>query len=212
MIRFRLCGMGIGISVGFFAVLSLMLYMDQTGLLLPTLEATLFHELGHLVAMWSLGCRPRAIECRVGAITIRGRLEVSQRSEALICLAGPLMNLVLFQLEFLCYYWFGWPFLLKRSLVMLVMGLFHLLPIKGLDGGTVLFGCLTGRCSAKCVAVICNTVSLVALLSLILLGLLIFWQTGKNPTLVLLALYLLFAELVAKKKNKDCNLGQNAVQ
>lgn len=212
MICIRIRGLTLEVSVGFCALLSLMLYIDQTGLMLPTLEATLVHELGHLVVMWFLGCRPNAIQFRVGAIDLRGGLPASPWEAALISAAGPLCNLIWFQLEFLCYYFLGWDCLLQRSMVMLVMGFFHLLPISGMDGGTVLYGCLAGRLQEGKVQCISRMISYTSLAALLFVGVGIFWLGKQNPSMLLLALYLLFAELVSKKKIKDCNLGRNAVK
>ena len=51
MISVKFFGVEIKVSVGFFCALSFMLYVDKTGMMLLTLKATLFHELGHIIAI-----------------------------------------------------------------------------------------------------------------------------------------------------------------
>ncbi len=203
MIHIRLLGISFGASVGFFALISFMLYIDQTGVFLQTLEATLIHELGHFGAMCLLGSCPKAVECRIGAVVLRGRLGVSPKREAFICFAGPLINITVFQIMFLIYYFWGFGWCLSRALVNLVMGIFHLLPIEGLDGGTVIFWILSGRCNQKTTNLVCRVVTFVFLLGLLVCSIFVFLENRKNPSLILLVIYLIFLNVVKKKEKQS---------
>lgn len=201
MIKFKAFGVYIGVSVGFLALLSLMLYIDKTGVLLITLEATLFHELGHIVMMYLLGYSFEKIELKIGAVAICGKFNYSLKSELLIALAGPAFNFLLFAVFSAVYYFLSAP-VLYNALVMLVMAVFHMLPIKGLDGGTVLNCLLSKQLSYKTVSAIVNTFSLIFIFVLIALGAIVLLDTKQNPSLVFLGLYLLFGFFVGKNKKE----------
>lgn len=201
MIKFKIFGVYIGVSVGFLGLLSLMLYIDKTGLMLITLQATLFHELGHLLMMYWLGYGFEKIELKIGAVAICGKFNHSLKSELLIALAGPAFNFLFFAVYLAVCYFSSAP-VLYHALVMLIMGIFHMLPIMGLDGGTVLENLISRRFSYKTVLTTVNIVSLVFVFGLIAFGIVVLLDTRQNPSLVFLGLYLLFGFFVGKNKKE----------
>ena len=128
MITFKIFGINLSISIAFMGVYTLMLYIDKTGLMLPTLLATIIHEAGHFAALLVFKSKPQRIILRVGAIGISGRFLLSPLKEITMLIMGPFFNIVLF----FCFYWvynlFGFITFLNMSLVMLVVGVFNLLP------------------------------------------------------------------------------------
>lgn len=109
----------------------------------------LIHELGHACTARSFGWRVRKIEL----LPFGGVAEMDEygnrpiKEEALVILAGPLMNLIMIGMAFFSLYagyWseaFAYQFLEYNLLILL----FNLLPIWPLDGGKLmqLFLCLT---------------------------------------------------------------------
>lgn len=201
MIKFKIFGVYIGVSVGFLGILSFMLYIDKTGLMLITLQATLFHEMGHALMMYWLGYGFEKIELKIGAVAICGKFNHSLKSETLIALAGPLFNFLFFSVYLAVNCFFNAQ-LLYHALVMLVIGVFHMLPINGLDGGTVLKNLLLKRLSYKTACSIVNIVSLVFIFGLIAFGIVVLLDTRQNPSLVFLGLYLLFGFFVGKNQKQ----------
>ena len=201
MISFRFLGLIIKISVGFLGALSFMLYIDKTGMMLLTLKATFFHELGHLITMCCYGYKPQKIELRIGAFLLCGRFDYSIKKELFIALSGPLANLILSAVCFVLYYFYGFK-TLTEALVMLVMGAFHLLPISELDGGTVLKCILTRLFSQKTALILQKAVSLILIFCLLALGVFVFITTKNNPSLILLGFYLLFCLFFSNNKKQ----------
>ena len=96
---------------------------------------------------------------------------------------------------FIAYYYSGIEELFTRCLVMLTVGCFHLLPIQGLDGGSVLYCLLAGRCGEQTLRCVLRTVSLVCCAAIFCLGVAVFRESGWNPSLILLSVYLLIGGL-----------------
>lgn len=190
--RFRLFGTEIYVSFLFFAVITFMLAVDRTGYCLPTLCAAAFHETGHLFAMWISDCRPKAIRLVPASVSIVSEFPRKRYGEMLIAVSGPLFNIVLFCSLMINYKLTAGDISLTYALINLVIGCFNLLPVKGLDGGTVLeillSGTLGGRDAAervvKIISVIIGLVFLFTATFLILGGRL-------NLSLVIVGIYVL---------------------
>ncbi len=136
--KFKLLGTEIYISFLFCAVLCFMLVIDRTGLIVPTLFAVLIHEAGHLFAMCVADCQPRAIRLIPTSVQIVRGFSPKRGGEVGITLCGPLANVSVFLSLFINYKLFGSEQSLKFALLNLVIALFNLLPVSGLDGGTLL--------------------------------------------------------------------------
>lgn len=136
--RFKLFGTEVYISFLFAAVVALMLTIDRTGLVIPTLFAVFIHETGHLFAMWVTECAPKRIRLIPASVQIVRSFSIKPHGEIAIALCGPLANLVLFLTLFLNYLSFGNETVLNFALLNLIIGIFNLLPVCGLDGGTIL--------------------------------------------------------------------------
>jgi len=156
------------LKIGFFAImLALSFLLDPSPLSLCSLLAALLHELGH-IAMARI-CHIRLRECKVGiygAGLIPDGSLYSYGQEILLCLAGPLTNLLTACLllpikindtnEFLQGFFFA----------SLVLGLLNLLPIKGFDGGRVLHALLSLRLQPHTVSLITSACSFLCIFSL----------------------------------------------
>lgn len=143
--RFKLFGTRIYVSFLFAAAVALMLAVDRTGLVVPTLFAVFIHESGHLFAMWACGSAPKSIRLIPASVQIVRGFSPRPGGEVAIALCGPLTNLVLFFTLLLNYYAFHHETVLNFALLNLIFGLFNLLPVRGLDGGTLLTALLCRR-------------------------------------------------------------------
>ncbi len=143
--RFKLFGTEIYISFFFAAVITAMLAFDRTGLIIPVIFTVVMHELGHLFAMWVLDCQPKRIRLVPAAVEITNKMPVKQKKEIIIAVCGPAVNIVIFFTLYFNYMAFGRDTSLYYALINLLIGVFNLLPVTGLDGGNILFALLSKK-------------------------------------------------------------------
>ncbi len=136
--KFKLFGTQIYISFLFCATLCFMLAIDRTGLVIPTLFAVLIHETGHLLAMWAADCQPHAIRLIPTSVQIIRGFSPKKCGEAAIAVCGPVANLAVFGTLFINYKIFDASQSLVFAILNLVIAAFNMLPVSGLDGGTLL--------------------------------------------------------------------------
>ena len=129
----------IHISPAVLALLAAFIWLSSAALLAAVLLAALCHELGHYLALRAMGGRVEAITiAATGAeMRIAPDSRLSYGRELLATIAGPAVNLLLaLLLAFL-----GWyvPILYLLAGVQLLLGIFNLLPVTPLDGGSILW-------------------------------------------------------------------------
>lgn len=200
MINFKFLKTKFSISVGFVGLICLMLYIDRSGLILPSFLASLIHETGHIFCLLIFKTHIEKISLKIGTAEIKGNFLIPRKSEIIMTFFGPFFNLLFFILTLFLYLHFKNIGLLNFSLINLILGVFNLLPIFSLDGGTVLFLLLSSKMSASLSKKIYIIISFITLTSLFVLGLFVFFKTKTNPTLILLCVYLLFSILLSKNK------------
>lgn len=90
------------VSASFYALISVLLFFDEQNIVPWALFACSLHEMGHLMAIYTLGGKVSVIRLSlVGAEIIPNRNTLfSYVEEILIILAGPLTNISVFV-------WFG---------------------------------------------------------------------------------------------------------
>ena len=136
--RFRFFGTEIYISFLFWTLIVFMIATDRTGLAIPTLFSVLLHEVGHLVFMWICECEPKSIKLVPASISITKGISRKKCGDLVISLAGPAVNLIMFCSLYINYLITKNPFSFDCSLINLALFTFNMLPVSGLDGGTVL--------------------------------------------------------------------------
>ncbi len=147
--RFKLLGTEFYISFLFAAVITAMIAFDRTGYILPLLFAVLMHEGGHLAAMWILDCAPKRVRLVPASVEITAKMTASHKNEIAVALCGPLVNIILFITFGLNYLVYKRSLSLICCLINLLIAAFNLLPVRGLDGGTVLFTLISRKSPEK---------------------------------------------------------------
>lgn len=175
-----------------------MLAVDRTGLVIPTLFAVFIHESGHLLAMWASDCQPRAIRLIPTSVQIIREFSPKRCGEIAVTLCGPLANLVIFGVLLANYFIFKNEQVLTFSILNLVIAVFNLLPVSGLDGGTLLtaaIACFTDIYKAEGIVRIVTAVfAVMAFLTGVYL-----WASGTlNISVFIVAVYLMVCSLVKK--------------
>ena len=194
--RFKLFGTEFYISFLFAAVITAMLVFDRTGFILPMFFAVLVHELGHLTAMWVLDCAPKRIRLVPAAVEITAKFGNSGKYEIFIALCGPAINLLLFATLFVNYLAFGNEGYLTVGLINLLIGLFNLLPVTGLDGGTVLFNILCRKAEPSKAALIMRIINFSVALSALVIAVTLCFKGQFNLSFFILALYLAVMSII----------------
>lgn len=194
--RFRAFGTEFYISFLFAAVITAMLAFDRTGFILPLLFAVLIHELGHLTAMWILDCAPKRIRLVPAAVEITTKLQSGGKYEIFIALCGPAVNLLLFATLFVNYLAFNNDGYLTVGLINLLIGLFNLLPVTGLDGGTVLFNILCRKTEPSKAALIMRIINFSVALAALITAVTLCFKGQFNLSFFILALYLAVMSII----------------
>lgn len=212
MLDFKFLGVNFSLSVGFLGTITLMLYIDKSGLMLPTLLSTLTHEFGHLLSLLVFNSKPKKVVLKVGSIGILGNFLLNKKGELFLYLAGPVLNFICFLLFLAVGQIFKTAFLMNFALINIVLCIFNLLPVMGLDGGSIIYLLICEKFKPSAVNIACLIISLITAALIFILGVNIFLTTKTNPTLILLALYLVLGLLMAKKQNNYCNISKNRVK
>ena len=144
--EFKFLGTKIYISFLFAALVCFMIALDRTKLILPLIGGTVIHEGAHLLCMWAIGCQPKAVRLIPTSVQIVRNVTFKKYGEELIAAAGPLANILTFLVFLADYSFCHSEGILKIALITLCIALFNLLPVWGLDGGT-LIACLITRFS-----------------------------------------------------------------
>ena len=194
--RFRIFGTEFYVSFLFAAVITAMLAFDRTGFILPLLFAVLVHELGHLAAMWILDCAPKRIRLVPAAVEITTKIQSGGKYEIFIALCGPTVNLLLFASLFVNYLAFENDSYLTVGLINLLIGLFNLLPVTGLDGGTVLFNILCRKTEPSKAALIMRIINFSVAAAALIAAITLCFKGQFNLSFFILALYLAVMSII----------------
>lgn len=177
----------IQISPGFVALLSASAYFGSMGLLGALLTAATAHELGHVAAAWCTGRRVNRLSLTgLGAeLTLKGEsISASFVQDLILSLSGPAVNLLLAAVLAAAG---RCPLLLGANLLL---GCFNLLPVSPLDGGCALFALLAWLTSLEWADRLTDFISKGFSLAVILCGVLLLFQPGGKPWLLLVGLWL----------------------
>lgn len=194
--KFKLFDTEIYISFLFCAVITIMLLTDKTGFLLPALFAIIMHEIGHLFVMWLLECSPKRVKLIPASIQITTPFQKRYRNDILIATAGPAVNIVLFLTLYFNYLAFGNQITLYFALLNLVIAVFNLLPVKGLDGGTILYCVLAKFKGSDKAAVILRIITLILAVLIIVTAVTLTFRGNFNLSFYIIGIYLLIMSLV----------------
>ncbi len=187
---FKLFKIKFYISVPFAVVIAFLLITDSTGYMTASLLAAVLHEIGHIVAMRLTHCAPSSVTCRLGGVTIVGNAFTKMSDSLFITLSGPVTNLLASMLLFIVGWFSNSLLTLAFAVVQFLVGFVNLLPVRGLDGGTVLEILLQRqRCFNP--QLVCSIVSIVVACAVLTVGLYVAIQNVSNPSLLLLGLYLI---------------------
>ncbi len=191
---FRIFNIGFSVSVPFCVMLSFLLLSDNTGLMSASLLAVAVHEIGHLVMMKHLRSEPNEIILSIGGILMVGSRYCTARESVLIALSGPFVNLSLTAVLWCAAYFTDIAQLYALAAVQFLVGAVNLLPIKGLDGGTVLKSVFF-KLLKRNAGLVTAFISVLTAVAITVLGLAVAVKNTNNPSLLLLGIYLIIINI-----------------
>lgn len=174
------------------------------------------HELFHYLVAIRVGARVDNFKVHPLGTTIEISEydELNPKEEILICLAGPIINLVLASMFFIIKSYYGGEFIANCFEINFILGVFNLLPAFPLDGSRVLRAVLSKRTLYKIAYNITLIISFIMgimfliifsielylhnfNLSLILSGVFIIYTTYKEKGRVM---YIIMSDIIKKRK------------
>lgn len=196
--KFKLFGTEIYISFLFLAMVTVMIAFDKTGLIVPTLFSVLCHELGHLFCMWALGSTPKRIKLIPASVQITDSITSRYKTDNIVSLCGPLVNILLFAVFYINYSIWGNTQVLIFALLNLILGLFNLLPVKGLDGGRILHNIIVQKRDIARADLILKFSSILFAILLIAFAIFLNLKGKINISVYILGIYFLVISLSKK--------------
>lgn len=196
--KFKLLGTEICISFLFSAIITLMIATDKTGLMIPTLFAVIMHEAGHLFGMWILECPPTRIRLIPASIQITAPITKRYKNDVIILILGPAVNFLLFGVLYLNYIMFKNETVLYYALINLLIGGFNSLPVKGLDGGSLLKILFSRLFNPQKAEIILNIITAFGGFLLITSGIFLATRQQVNVTVFIMGIYLFISVLLNK--------------
>jgi len=196
----RLFGSKVYVSVFAFVILvAVSLSVDAVFFYIAIFGAVL-HEAAHLIAMRLCGApliRISIYPC--GADIVADMSRLSPKSEAIIAAAGPIASISVSVLSFLMWKNTDIIYLLAGAVSNLVLFCVNAFPVKGLDGGRVLFSLLLMKYDVIRALGISDVVSTVAFCVLCVLSIVLLHISGYNLSLVFVCTYLFISEYARQK-------------
>ncbi|MBR4973522.1 MAG: site-2 protease family protein, partial [Clostridia bacterium] len=118
------------------------------------------------------------------------------KTDIAVALCGPITNLVLFAVLFCNYLCFKNQLILCYALLNLIIALFNLLPVNGLDGGTVLFSVMAKRTDYNRARLILKIITLIIAASVIFVGVMFTLRGKINLSIYIIGIYLLIMSIL----------------
>lgn len=194
--NFKLLGTKIYVSFIFISLITFMIATDRTGYIIPTAFAVILHELGHLFAMWLFECAPKEIKLIPTSVQIVRSFSIKPYGETVIAVMGPLVNILLFLIFLVNYLCFNNHIYLVFGIINLVLGIFNLLPVRGLDGGTALHNIISKKFGTDSATKTITVLTLIFGFIILTLGFFLLFNKNFNPTVFIIAIYLFIAALL----------------
>lgn len=194
--KFKILGTEVYVSFLFAAMIAFILATDKTGFALPTLFAVIMHEIGHLFAMWLLECPPKSIRLIPASVQITRSITTVYKKDVLIALAGPTVNLLLFGVLYLNYITYKNEAVFYYAGINLIVAVFNLLPVSGLDGGAVLFSVIAKRKDINRAMVVLRLITITLAAALLIFAVTLTIRGNFNPTIYIVAIYLIISVLL----------------
>lgn len=187
---FKLFGIIIKINFWFLFVLALLSYFDKSGIIIFSFLSIIIHETGHLTAMVLTENKPKEVNFGAYGIIIKSSRSPSFNNAILIEFSGPAANIISTALFTVVFQLTEAQSAILFAAVSLIIAIFSLLPIKGLDGGTIVREILEHYLDIGKSGVITSVLNAAGILFLIVSGIVLALKSG-NFSLIITAVFLI---------------------
>lgn len=189
--RFRLFGIDFYISYIIICAFLIFTAGDTTGQFLPLAFSVCIHEASHIIMLLTFGQKLKRAEFKIGALIIEYSSYATKTERIIALFAGPCSNLILALI--------ARPFGEQRLFnINILLFLYNLLPVRGLDGGSLLEAIFEEKISGKRISIILNALT-IAVAFAMLAGFIILLKKGVvNYSLILFSIYLVLPLTVKK--------------
>lgn len=128
--HFTFCGIKFEVDYVFSALITVYIACDKTGIFLSLLVSILVHEVAHLFFIILFKSKVKSVKLIVGAVSVEYAEICETHKKVITVLAGPISNIMLALISF--------SFKNENLFILnLVVAIYNLLPLDGLDGGTI---------------------------------------------------------------------------
>lgn len=189
---FKIFSVKITVSFLFMATLCLMLLSDKTGYALLMILAVIIHEAGHFFAMLICKCLPTEIRLIPGSVQICAPT-TRLKHETFILICGPMANFLVFACLFVSCRLSDNIELLEFSLINLIYFAFNILPLGGLDGGSILFNIILRTKGYKTAEKVLNFLTVFTAVTVFLIFTVYAIKGSINYSLCILCCYLILS-------------------
>lgn len=188
---FRFFNTSISVSVPFCLMVTFLLIIDTTNLFIISFLTVALHEIGHYVALRKLNLAPKELKLTLnGIFIVAPTCFSSKKEEVKVALFGPFFNLIAIIVFTALYVIFKNVIFIKVSLVNFTFGVFNMLPINGLDGGTVVAEILNKFLGQAKGQFVFRLISLTFGFFMVFGGVYMLISGFKNPSLLIVGIYL----------------------
>ncbi len=194
--KFKIFGTEINVTFLFMAFICFTVFIDKSGYILYMILAVGLHELAHLFTMKIVGCNPKEVLLIPTSVRIVRGITVKATHEIAISLSGPAINILIFLLSYIVFLLTGSEKAINFSVVNLIIGMFNLLPVNGLDGGMVLKKLLEGFVSIEKARLILKLTTITVSVVIIIFGIKTFTDSTYNFTPIILGIYLILSVII----------------
>lgn len=175
---------------------------------LITMAFIMAHELGHIVVAIISGAKVYRLRILpVGLNAVIDDSSCGKYSKIFIYLAGPCISLMF---AITIYILYACHFVSKELSVGVFINMwlafFNLLPILPLDGGKIAMEILSEHFGIYKASKQLHIISLIVAIIIICLGLVVFWKSLYNVSIVLVGIYILLCMKVSKKETAFMNI------
>ncbi len=175
-------------------MLTIYIAIDRTGYIIPLILSVLIHESAHILCLLFFKCKIKSVRLLLGTFSVQYSLPPSDIARLISLLCGPLSNLAVSIISFV----------FKNNTlfgVNLLLFLYNLLPVDGLDGGEILEIILHRFLSHNKISKIMNYLTL----SVTSVFCMTFFTITNNFSFIILCFYIL-SGLIFKKILKDTHI------
>lgn len=189
------------ISFWFVTFLAVAAFLDKSGYVWCAVLASFIHELGHIIAMSIKNRLPKNVNIGLFNVSIVDKFHFTRdySQDVFILLAGSVFNFISAVLMYLLFMIIESQAIVFLLFSNLLVGIFNLLPIYALDGGSILLLFLSLKFGQEKANLFVKLVSFIILIPLAFVGFLILLQSYYNFSLLIISCYLIFLLVVRKE-------------